>query len=178
MPRCPRCKTLAELVRYEGVPIYNCGGCGGHWLSRAKLDAILARRELHMPPAVQERMIAIAAESDSAQPLWCFTCGTAMVRESFRQWREIQLDYCPKCEGLWLDRGELEKCQIYWERHLDQLQAGPPEAPRPRGREPAPRSSAAEAPRGPVVRGDGGPIQAPPPGLIVRILQGIFGGGP
>ncbi len=177
MPRCPRCKTLTDLVRYEDVPIYHCGECGGHWLTRAKLDAIVARRELHMPPAVQTRMLEMAAESDSVQRLWCFTCGTAMERESFRQWREIQLDYCPKCQGLWLDRGELEKCQIFWERHADRLGADAPASPRQPGPGPSGRQHPLEPSDGPSFRGDGGPIQSPP-GLIVRILRGLFGGGP
>ena len=43
----------------------------------------------------------------------------------------IEIDYCPKCRGVWLDRGELDKL----------IAAGGPEsasgrAPEPRDREP------------------------------------------
>ena len=48
MPRCPRCKTQSDLIHYEGVPVYNCGTCGGYWLTAAKLDVILARRGVIM----------------------------------------------------------------------------------------------------------------------------------
>ena len=119
MPRCPVCKTLTDLIKYESVPIYNCGSCGGHWLTQARLDVILARREVVMPEPVQQKMIEIADAANSRQPLWCITCGREMRKEQFKHWPEIQLDRCPKCEGLWLDRGELEKCQIYWERWQD-----------------------------------------------------------
>ena len=119
MPRCPICKTKADLIRYEGATIYNCGSCGGHWMSEARLDVILARREVVMPDPVKRKMIEIADESNSTQELWCVTCGKAMVKEQFKHWAEIQLDRCPKCNGIWLDRGELEKCQIYWEHLQD-----------------------------------------------------------
>lgn len=115
MPRCPVCRTQTDLIKYEGVPIHNCGTCGGHWLSGAKLNVILAKRDIAMPNAVQAKMIALADASNSVLELWCLTCGTAMLKGQFKHWPDIQLDCCPKCRGVWLDRGELEKCQIYWE---------------------------------------------------------------
>ncbi|RMF76375.1 MAG: hypothetical protein D6744_12390 [Planctomycetota bacterium] len=119
MARCPVCKTQTQLIKYENVPIQSCGTCGGHWLTNAKLDAILNRREVVMPPVVQQKMMDIADAADSKQTLWCMTCGAEMVKEQFKYWPEILLDRCPKCNGLWLDQGELEKCQIYWEYAQD-----------------------------------------------------------
>ena len=119
MPRCPVCKTPTGLIKYERVPIWNCGTCGGHWLTHAKLDVILARREVVMPGPVKQKMIEIADASNRRDELWCMACGRAMVKEQFKRWPSIQLDRCTKCNGLWLDRGELEKCQIYWEHMQD-----------------------------------------------------------
>ncbi len=131
MTRCPLCKIPTDLIHYERVPIYSCGSCGGHWVTKAKLDLILARREVQMPAAVQKKMLAIAAASDSKAALFCMTCGAAMRRERFKFWPEIQIDVCPKCQGIWLDRGELEKCQIFWEYaqgHPDQARAASPQS--------------------------------------------------
>ncbi len=36
----------------------------------------------------------------------CPTCNVALVM-SDRQ--GIEIDYCPQCRGIWLDRGELDK---------------------------------------------------------------------
>ena len=60
----------------------------------------------------------------------------------------VEIDYCPKCRGVWLDRGELDKVI---DRAASAAPAAPPAAPaaapvwtaEPRGTEP-PR---AEAPR-------------------------------
>jgi Zn-finger nucleic acid-binding protein len=101
------------------VAIYNCGQCGGHWLSDARLDVIVKRREYEMPEPVKRGMLEIAAASNTTRRLTCVTCGREMVKEQFKHWPDIQLDRCPKCNGIWLDRGELEKCEIYWEYAQD-----------------------------------------------------------
>jgi hypothetical protein len=43
---------------------------------------------------------------DSQQAMACPIDGTALVM-SERQ--GIEIDYCPACRGVWLDRGELDK---------------------------------------------------------------------
>jgi len=123
MPRCPKCRIPTDRIKYEGVTIYNCGSCGGHWLNHARLDVILKRREVVMPEPVKQKMMDLADASNTTEPLLCLTCGTQMVKETFRWWDDIVLDRCPKCNGLWLDRGELEKCQIYWEYAQDHPEA-------------------------------------------------------
>jgi Zn-finger nucleic acid-binding protein len=124
--RCPVCKTPTDLIQYERIPVYNCGSCGGYWVTKAKLDLILMRREVQMPEAVQKKMIEIANASNSTAQLCCLTCGSVMKRGRFKRWPDIQIDVCPKCQHIWLDRGELEKCQIYWERAQDQLSRSRP----------------------------------------------------
>ena len=37
----------------------------------------------------------------------------------------IEIDYCPKCRGVWLDRGELDKL-------IERSAAAPTQAPEPR----------------------------------------------
>lgn len=44
----------------------------------------------------------------------------------------IEIDYCPKCRGVWLDRGELDKII---ERSLSMGSAPEPRGERERGRE-------------------------------------------
>ncbi|HAU79945.1 MAG TPA: hypothetical protein DCW96_04625, partial [Stenotrophomonas sp.] len=37
----------------------------------------------------------------------CPVCKTQALQMSERQ--GIEIDYCPQCRGVWLDRGELDK---------------------------------------------------------------------
>lgn len=46
----------------------------------------------------------------------------------------IEIDYCPRCRGVWLDRGELDRLI---ERAEGAAQAAPPPVPQP-GHAPAP----------------------------------------
>ena len=115
MPHCPLCKTQCLPLDHEGVNIFNCGGCGGNWLTIQQLDAICRQRTVEMPEPVRQKFMDIADAANSTQVLWCLNCGCAMRKTQFRIWNDIMLDQCPKCLRLWLDRGELEKCQIYWQ---------------------------------------------------------------
>ncbi|MBX7109398.1 MAG: zf-TFIIB domain-containing protein [Chitinophagales bacterium] len=36
----------------------------------------------------------------------CPSCNTTLVMS---QRQQVEIDYCPKCRGVWLDRGELDK---------------------------------------------------------------------
>ena len=62
-------------------------------------------------------------------PFDCPRCGATLTM-SERQ--GIEIDYCPQCRGVWLDRGELDKII----ERAEAVQSSPP--PRPSG---APTSS-------------------------------------
>ena len=47
-----------------------------------------------------------ASTATGSHELLCPTCRVGLVM-SERQ--GIEIDYCPKCRGVWLDRGELDK---------------------------------------------------------------------
>ena len=56
----------------------------------------------------------------------------------------VEIDYCPKCRGVWLDRGELDKIidKAAGAMALPDPEPAPPPAP-----EPAPRAEQAPEPR-------------------------------
>lgn len=65
-------------------------------------------------------------------PMACPVCSTGLVM-SERQ--GIEIDYCPTCRGVWLDRGELDKII---ERAAPAPQAAPPPQPVPQQSAPRP----------------------------------------
>ncbi len=63
-----------------------------------------------------------------AQGLLCPTC---RVNLTMSERQGIEIDYCPQCRGVWLDRGELDK--------IIERSEGPPAAsPPPRQATPQP----------------------------------------
>jgi Zn-finger nucleic acid-binding protein len=71
--------------------------------------------------------------TDSLLGLLCPSCRVALVM-SERQ--GIEIDYCPQCRGVWLDRGELDKII---ERSTRDVAAAAPQAVQPQAPQPAPR---------------------------------------
>ena len=65
----------------------------------------------------------------------CPHCSDTALLMTDRQ--GIEIDYCPKCRGVWLDRGELDKLV---ERAATQAapapQAAPPPQPQPQYQQP------------------------------------------
>ena len=56
----------------------------------------------------------------------CPTCSTVNLVMSERQ--GVEIDYCPECRGVWLDRGELDKIIA---KSADQPDSRPQQAPAP-----------------------------------------------
>jgi uncharacterized protein len=61
----------------------------------------------------------------------CPVCTTTDLMMNDRQ--GVEIDYCPQCRGVWLDRGELDKII---ERSAVMPVQQPTEVPQPRYREP------------------------------------------
>ena len=49
-------------------------------------------------------------------------CPTCLITLQIADRQGIEVDYCPKCRGIWLDRGELEKLL---ERSVDPWRGSP-----------------------------------------------------
>lgn len=70
----------------------------------------------------------------SADQVAAMSCPVCRVPLAMSDRQGIEIDYCPQCRGVWLDRGELDKII---ERSVPQAapQAAPQPAPAHRGYE-------------------------------------------
>lgn len=73
-----------------------------------------------------------------AQGLLCPTC---RVNLTMSERQGIEIDYCPQCRGVWLDRGELDKI-------IERSEAANAPAPAPRASAPPPQPEYRERERG------------------------------
>ena len=98
--RCPRDGTTAQTERHKGrfghFEVDVCPTCGGVWFDKGEIADLCRDKEI-------ERMIVEYASGDSR--IECPRCGAEMAS---RPMSEVTLDVCPKCHGVWFDRGELE----------------------------------------------------------------------
>ena len=90
---CPReCGSLAEQERAP-----HCRACRGLWISQERMQRLLGMK------INGQRVASLAI--DNPEPLLCPEDAEEMLRFV---WKGVELDYCPCCDGLWLDGGELE----------------------------------------------------------------------
>jgi Zn-finger nucleic acid-binding protein len=119
---CPRDGTpLASRIYEADVEIDECPACKGIFLDQGELERIQTvvekdhRSELAKPldTVVEEH----EAERDEARPLIdCPKCKHQMERRRYGMGSMTVIDACPEGDGLWLDRGELEALERFYER--------------------------------------------------------------
>ncbi len=108
---CPRCATILDDQRLDGLRLYGCPSCMGHALNLSQI------RE-RMPQEGFRAMWQAARAAEASGP-GCPVCQRAM--RVIRAGREsVEIDVCVGCQMLWLDAGEQEK-----------LGLGAPQSPAP-----------------------------------------------
>jgi Zn-finger nucleic acid-binding protein len=118
---CPRDKSELTVTRYEAqIDVDTCGACRGVWLDTGKLEAIQAvvekdhsRHDTALLEPVKEAYVAV--EQGIAPPVPCPRCSAIMDVRPFGMGSQIVIDECPEGCGIWLDGGELQALERYYE---------------------------------------------------------------
>lgn len=94
---CPRCNIPMKLQTKKGVEIDRCPKCKGIWFDANELDRLTGEKSL-------EGLIFTARVLGKV--LDCPVCNEKM---QFVTVDGITVDHCQKCDGVWLDDGEMAK---------------------------------------------------------------------
>lgn len=125
---CPRDGAELTTRIYEAdVEIDECPTCHGCFLDKGELERIQAAVEKDHRRELARRVDSVrdefAAEKEEALPLVdCPRCGKQMERRRYGFGSQTVIDVCVEGDGLWLDRGELEELEAFYERHQDEVQ--------------------------------------------------------
>jgi len=82
------------------------GGCGGLWFDAQELERVNARAAttLHSVWQTPSRNVVLT------EPRICPRCaGQILDRRWFSELQRVEIDQCPKCQGIWLDPGEFSR---------------------------------------------------------------------
>jgi Zn-finger nucleic acid-binding protein len=89
----------------EGVEIDHCVECHGTWLDAGELEQILALAGI----TTHEVLRTLERVADGRRSTrHCPRCPRDLREIDLGGARELRLDRCPQCRGVWLDRGEME----------------------------------------------------------------------
>jgi Zn-finger nucleic acid-binding protein len=119
---CPRDGSPLHTRKREGdVEVDECGMCRGLWLDKGELEALQqasADRHLHLDDPAGDsvgRSINEVAQL-TAKDAKCPRCGTKMTPRDYGFGSQIVIDACPADCGVWLDVGEIERLQAFYEQ--------------------------------------------------------------
>lgn len=119
---CPRDKSALEVKTYEAkIEVDACPACGGMWLDKGELEAIQDAREndyrktLENLPDTVQKSIAEVAQLET-KPIACLKCGAEMDTREYAYCSQIVVDTCPEGCGMWLDAGEIQALEKFFEK--------------------------------------------------------------
>ncbi|WP_446011883.1 TFIIB-type zinc ribbon-containing protein [Candidatus Electrothrix sp.] len=122
---CPACNNTLTEVSIENIQLDICkGGCGGIWFDRFELQQLDEPHEF-----TDEHLVDVLAKesrtrTDPSQRLQCPKCeDVVMMRHFHSVKKEVEVDQCPKCNGYWLDDGELFKIRQQFKTEEEKNQA-------------------------------------------------------
>ena len=101
--KCPRCKVALNVMAHEGFKGAGCLKCEGIWLGAKDLSNAI--RSYGANRGVALKTIALLEAPARPSGLRCPQCSSALESISLRA---VEVEKCPSCRGVFLDRGEKE----------------------------------------------------------------------
>jgi len=105
--KCPACKSPLREKGAGGLTLDFCyGGCGGIWFDATELERVNARAAttLHTIWQVPVGNVKLT------EPRLCPRCPEQVLeRKWFSELKQVEIDECAKCGGIWLDAGEFTR---------------------------------------------------------------------
>ncbi|HZO12234.1 MAG TPA: zf-TFIIB domain-containing protein [Polyangiaceae bacterium] len=123
--RCPRDGAALQTTEHEGVAVDLCPSCHGVWLDQGELQTIEEKQEKDYskdlryesdaePPSFEEM-----GRRREQGPIDCPKCKTRMETREHGFASQVLIDACVDGCGVWLDEGELEALEKFFERNRD-----------------------------------------------------------
>jgi Zn-finger nucleic acid-binding protein len=120
--KCPVDQTQLTKRNYEAeVEIDECPTCQGVWLDSGELEVIQKTVEHDYSEALKDIPNTVVASYQQARgeadrKLKCPNCTGIMHEKEHGYCSQIMVDVCLECSGIWLDRGEIQALEIFYER--------------------------------------------------------------
>lgn len=118
--KCPSCKKELRQKGAGGMTLDVChGGCGGIWFDQGELNRVSALGSASLHTIWQLKR----GPAKLTEPRMCPRCPEQILeRKWFSDAKQIEIDQCPICGGIWLDDGEFSR--IY--KELNAAKIAPP----------------------------------------------------
>lgn len=115
--KCPKCNGECE-EKILGATIYDrCKNCGGLWFDKNELYQIRNEKDWFKI----DTTVKGANISTKKGDFKCPRCREKLHTIKYEHQTSIKIDVCPKCDGIFLDAGELEEIHKASETWIERL---------------------------------------------------------
>lgn len=125
MRKCPVDDFTLKQETYEGVVIDVCPHCSGVWLDAGELEAVQSVqasdfRDVPTGGAMDKvRAAESMARSAEEIPRGCVVCNAGLEQKEYAFASQVMIDQCPNGHGMWLDKNELARLEMFFEDQQD-----------------------------------------------------------
>ena len=112
---CPNCNSELQTEKRQGTDISLCGSCSGILLSEVNCLKIIP--EVEQYAVVQENSSDEVVLADSERD-----CPACSRKYKMLNYKDVELDFCPKCKSVWFDKNELESIMSYMNKSNNTVQ--------------------------------------------------------
>jgi Zn-finger nucleic acid-binding protein len=122
--KCPACQNEMSQVAVDDITVDVCeGGCGGIWFDQFELQKVDEPQE-----TAGEKLLSIKKDPkisiDFNARRNCPKCeNMVMMRHFFSVKKEVVVDECPNCSGIFLDYGELGQIRNQYHTEAERKEA-------------------------------------------------------
>ena len=120
--KCPHDDTELLTRTYEAdIEVDLCPTCRGIFLDHGELERIQKTVErdhaalLAKVPDTVSKAFEMARQQERPD-LTCPKCSGQMAKQEHGYCSQILVDACAGCHGVWLDKGELEALEVFFEQ--------------------------------------------------------------
>ena len=122
--KCPRTGEPLLKRTFGDLEVDISEGCGGIWFDRLELPKVKHKHQELGELMVEHLRDHANPLLDTAPRLNCpRDTDVVMMRRYFSPKRQIEIDECPKCGGIWLDAEELEGIRDLFRNATDRARA-------------------------------------------------------
>ncbi len=102
---CPVCRIPLVGFELEGIELDRCVDCRGIWLDPGELEAIA--EAAGVPPGGLTAALRASAGKKHGERK-CPRCGRRLKTVRIGPQNSMEIDHCPRGDGLWFDHGEMD----------------------------------------------------------------------
>jgi Zn-finger nucleic acid-binding protein len=115
--KCPACDAKLDLYSIFSMEFEGCPKCHGIWLVKDELRKLknkFGEGQLHWLNQEVDEIEQTAAIPTNCS---CPKCDAKLLSVIFGN-SSVVIDWCPKCHGMWLDRGEFDSVVGYLNQEM------------------------------------------------------------